>query len=128
MIPTVCAGGNYSLGYGLAMNPPGRTDLTLAGGADPFSRIPYMGFARLGAIAPERCQPFDKNRKGMVPGEGSCMFVLETLEQAQARGAKIHAEILGFGASCDSHHMTSAPPPGAGAVRATAAAIRECRV
>ena len=46
----------------------GRTDLMLAGGADPFSRITYMGFARLGAIAPERCQPFDKNGKGMVPG------------------------------------------------------------
>ena len=97
----------------------------LAGGADPFSRITYMGFARLGAIAPEKCQPFDRNRKGMVPGEGAAVLVLEPLEAAQERGATIYAEVLGYGVSCDSHHMTAAHPQGDGAIRAMAMALKE---
>jgi 3-oxoacyl-[acyl-carrier-protein] synthase II len=125
MIPTACAAGNYAIGYGFDMIRSGRTDLMLAGGADPFSRITYMGFARLGAIAPERCQPFDKNRKGMVPGEGAAVLVLEPLDDALARGATIYAEVLGYGVSCDSHHMTAAHPQGDGAIRAMAMALKE---
>jgi 3-oxoacyl-[acyl-carrier-protein] synthase II len=128
MIPTACAAGNYAIGYGFDLIRTGRTDLMLAGGADPFSRITYMGFARLGAIAPERCQPFDKNRQGMVPGEGAAVLVLEPLENAVARRAKIYAEVLGYGVSCDSHHMTAAHPQGDGAMRAMAMAIRESGV
>ncbi len=128
MIPTACAAGNYAIGYGFDMIRLGRADLMLAGGADPFSRITYMGFARLGAIAPDRCQPFDKNRQGMIPGEGAAILVLEPLEDARARGAKIFAEVLGYGVSCDSHHMTAAHPQGDGAMRAMAAAIRESGV
>jgi 3-oxoacyl-[acyl-carrier-protein] synthase II len=128
MIPTACAAGNYAIGYGFDLIRTGRTDLMLAGGADPFSRITYMGFARLGAIAPQRCQPFDKNRQGMVPGEGAAVLVLEPLENAKARGAKIYAEVLGYGVSCDSHHMTAAHPQGDGAMRAMAMAIRESGV
>jgi 3-oxoacyl-[acyl-carrier-protein] synthase II len=124
-IPTACAAGNYAIGYGFDMIRTGRTDMMLAGGADSFSRITYTGFARLGAIAPERCQPFDKNRKGMVPGEGSAVLVLEPLEAALARGATIYAEVLGYGVSCDSHHMTAAHPQGDGAVRAMAMALKE---
>ena len=100
----------------------------LAGGADAFSRIPYLGFARLGAIAPVKCQPFDKNRKGMVPAEGAGMLTLETLLQARARGAKIYAEILGYGVTCDAHHMTSAHSQGEGGVRAMVAAMKEAGV
>ena len=125
MIPTACAAGNYAIGYGFDLIRAGRTDVMLAGGADAFSRITYMGFARLGAIAKERCQPFDKNRKGMVPGEGAAVLVLEAAEQAAARGAKIYAEVLGYGISCDAHHMTAAHPEGEGAVRAMASALRE---
>ncbi len=128
MIPTACAAGNYAIGYGFDLIRTGRTDLMLAGGADPFSRITYMGFARLGAIAPQRCQPFDKNRQGMVPGEGAAVLVLEPLEQAKARGAKIYAEVLGYGVSCDSHHMTAAHPQGDGAMRAMAMAMRDSGV
>ena len=93
-----------------------------------FSRIPYSGFARLGAIATERCQPFDKNRKGMVPGEGAAMLLLERWDLAQASGRKIYAEVLGYGISCDAHHMTAAHPEGAGAVRAMASAIKDSGV
>jgi 3-oxoacyl-[acyl-carrier-protein] synthase II len=125
MIPTACAAGNYAIGYGFDLIRTGRADLMVAGGSDAFSRIPYMGFARLGAIAPERCQPFDKNRKGMVPGEGSGMLVLETLDAALARGAKIYAEILGYGVSCDAHHMTAAHPQADGAIRAMSAAMKD---
>jgi 3-oxoacyl-[acyl-carrier-protein] synthase II len=125
MIPTACAAGNYAIGYGFDMIRSGRTEMMLAGGADPFSRITYMGFARLGAIAPERCQPFDKNRKGMVPGEGAAILVLEPLDAAIARGATIYAEVLGYGVSCDSHHMTAAHPQGDGAIRAMAMALKE---
>ena len=125
MIPTACAAGNYAIGYGFDLIRLGRADLMLAGGADAFSRITYMGFARLGAIAPEKCQPFDKNRKGMVPGEGAAVLVLEPLEKARERNARIYAEVLGYGLSCDSHHMTAAHPEGDGAVRAMAAAMAE---
>lgn len=125
MIPTACAAGNYAIGYGYDLIRTGRADVMLCGGADAFSRIPYQGFARLGAIAPERCQPFDKNRKGMVPAEGSGMLLLETYDAATARGAKIYAEILGYGVSCDAHHMTASHPQGEGGVRAMKSAIRE---
>jgi 3-oxoacyl-[acyl-carrier-protein] synthase II len=125
MIPNACAAGNYAVGYGFDMIRAGRVDMMLAGGADAFSRIPYMGFARLGAIAPERCQPFDKNRKGMVPGEGAAVLVLEPLDSAIARGATIYAEVLGYGASCDSHHMTAAHPQADGAIRAMSAALSQ---
>jgi 3-oxoacyl-[acyl-carrier-protein] synthase II len=125
MIPNACAAGNYAVGYAFDMIRAGRVDMMLAGGADAFSRIPYMGFARLGAIAPERCQPFDKNRKGMVPGEGAAVLVLEPYDSAVARGATIYAEVLGYGASCDSHHMTAAHPQADGAIRAMSAALAQ---
>ena len=128
MIPTACAAGNYAIGYAFDLIRTGRVDLMLAGGADAFSRITYMGFARLGAIAGERCQPFDKNRQGMVPGEGAAVLILESLDAALARGARIYAEVLGYGLSCDSHHMTAAHPEGEGAVRAMAMAMKESRV
>lgn len=128
MIPTACAAGNYAIGYAHDLIRTGRAEAMLAGGADAFSRIPYMGFARLGAIAPERCQPFDKNRKGMVPGEGSGILVLEPLDSARARGAKIYAEVLGYGVSCDAHHMTAAHPQADGAIRAMSAAMKDSGV
>ncbi len=122
-IPTACAAGNYAIGYGFDLVRAGRLDVALAGGADPFTRITYSGFARLGAIAPERCQPFDRNRKGMIPGEGAAIVVLEPLDRAIARRAPIYAEILGYGLTCDAHHMTAGHPLGDGAARAMRAAL-----
>ncbi|HEX2223047.1 MAG TPA: beta-ketoacyl synthase N-terminal-like domain-containing protein, partial [Thermoanaerobaculia bacterium] len=112
MLPAACAAGNYAIAHAADVLAAGRADLMLAGGAAAFSRIPYTGFARLGAIAPERCQPFDRHRKGMIPGEGAGMLVLETLEHARRRGARIYAELAGSGLSCDAHHMTAAHPEG----------------
>lgn len=106
MIPTACAAGNYALAYAFDALRLGKADVMLAGGADPFSRIAFMGFNRLLAVAPERCQPFDRHRKGMMVGEGAAILVLERLDDAVARGAPIYAEILGYGLNCDAHHMT----------------------
>jgi 3-oxoacyl-[acyl-carrier-protein] synthase II len=128
MIPTACAAGNYAIGYAFDLIRSGRVDAMFAGGADTFSRITYMGFARLGAIAKERCQPFDRNRKGMVPGEGAAVLLLEEEASARARGARIYAEVFGYGISCDAHHMTAAHPQGEGAVRAMAMALKESGV
>jgi 3-oxoacyl-[acyl-carrier-protein] synthase II len=125
MIPTACAAGNYAIAHAMDLLRAGRADLMLAGGADAFSRITYTGFARLGAIAPERCQPFDRNRKGMIPGEGAAVLVLEPLERARARGARVYAELAGYGLSCDAHHMTAAHPQGDGAARAMERALAD---
>jgi 3-oxoacyl-[acyl-carrier-protein] synthase II len=125
VIPTACAAGNYAIAHALDLLSAGRAELMLAGGADAFSRITYTGFSRLGAIAPEVCQPFDRNRKGMIPGEGAAVVVLEPLDRARARGARIYAEVAGYGLSCDAHHMTAAHPDGSGAARAMERALRE---
>ncbi|MGD2116119.1 MAG: beta-ketoacyl-[acyl-carrier-protein] synthase family protein [Acidobacteriota bacterium] len=123
MIPTACAAGNYAIARALDVLRSGRADLMLAGGADCFSRITYSGFARLGAIAPDLCRPFDRNRKGMIPGEGAAVLALEPLERAEARGATVYAEVAGYGLSCDAHHMTAADPEGAGGARAMEKAL-----
>jgi 3-oxoacyl-[acyl-carrier-protein] synthase II len=112
VIPTACAAGNYAIGYASDLIKKGVADLMLAGGTDAFSRLAFTGFNRLLAIAPQKCQPFDKNRKGMMVGEGAGMLVLETLETAIRRKANIYAEVLGYGLSCDAHHMTAPYAPG----------------
>jgi 3-oxoacyl-[acyl-carrier-protein] synthase II len=123
MLPNACAAGNYAVAFARDALGRGRAEVMLAGGADAFSRITYTGFARLGAIAPDRCAPFDRERKGMVPGEGAGVLVLETLEGAQARGARVYAEVVGYGLSCDAHHMTASHPEGDGPARAMRQAL-----
>ncbi len=128
MIPTACAAGNYAIAHAFDLLRWGRADVMVAGGADAFSRITYAGFARLGAIAPTTCQPFDRHRKGMVPGEGAAMLVLEPLDHALSRGATIYAEVAGYGLSCDAHHITAAHPEGDGAVRAMENALKHAEL
>jgi len=111
-LPEACASGNYSVGYATDLIRSGKCDYVFAGGADRFSRIVFTGFGRLLSIAPEKCQPFDKNRKGMIPGEGAGILFLEALESAQARNTQIYAEVLGYGLSCDAGHMTIPGPTG----------------
>lgn len=125
MIPAACAAGNFAIAHACDTLRSGRADIMLAGGADSFSRITYSGFARLLAIAPECCQPFDKNRKGMMPGEGSSVLVLEPLSRALERNATIYGEVAGYGLSCDAYHMTGGHPEGDGAVRAMEQALNE---
>jgi 3-oxoacyl-[acyl-carrier-protein] synthase II len=89
MLPNACAAGNYAVAFARDEVARDRADLMLAGGADAFSRITYTGFARLGAIASDRCAPFDRTRTGMVPGEGAGVLVLEREASARARGARV---------------------------------------
>ena len=112
MFSTACAAGNYAIGWGSDLIRLDRADIVLAGAADAFSRISFTGFNQFSAVAPEKCQPFDKNRKGMMVAEGAGMLVLESLETALTRKAPIYAEILGYGLSCDAHHMTNASVEG----------------
>ena len=107
LIPTACAAGNYAIGYGFDLIKKRDIDYAVVGGADSFSKIAFSGFHRLYAMAPEKCQPFDKNRKGMLVGEGAGILFLESLESALVRKATVYAEILGYGISCDAFHMTS---------------------
>jgi len=107
LIPTACAAGNYAIGYGFDLIKKGDIDYAVVGGSDSFSKVAFSGFHRLYAIAPEKCQPFDKNRKGMLVGEGAGMLVLEPIESALRRKSNIYAEVLGYGISCDAYHMTA---------------------
>ncbi|MCX5711032.1 MAG: beta-ketoacyl-[acyl-carrier-protein] synthase family protein [Candidatus Omnitrophica bacterium] len=122
IIPNACAAGNFAIGYAYDLIRMGRAKVMLAGGADAFSKIAFTGFNRLLAVAPDKCQPFDKSRKGMLVGEGAGVIVLEELEDALKRGAQIYAEILGYGLSCDAHHMTA--PFGEGISEAINKALR----
>jgi 3-oxoacyl-[acyl-carrier-protein] synthase II len=112
MIPTACAAGNYAIGYGFDLVRKGDLDCAVVGGADAFSKVAFSGFHRIYAMAPEKCQPFDKNRKGMMVGEGAGILFLETIESALRRDATIYAEIGGYGLSCDAYHMTASDPDG----------------
>ena len=106
MFPTACAAGNYAIAYGSDLLRLRKADVVLAGGVDPFSRTAFTGFGRIGALASERCRPFDRHRDGIVLGEGAGIMILERLEDALARGAVPYAEVLGYGMSCDANHMT----------------------
>ncbi|WNE97307.1 beta-ketoacyl-[acyl-carrier-protein] synthase family protein [Streptomyces luomodiensis] len=106
-IATACSAGNYSIGYGFDAVSSGEVEYALCGGADAMCRKTFTGFYRLGTIAPECCQPFDVNRKGILTGEGAGVLVLESLESALARGARIYAEVLGYGLNCDAYHQVA---------------------
>ncbi len=106
VIPTACAAGNYSIGYAFDLIRTGRNDLMLAGGVDSLSKIAFTGFNRLFAMAPGKCQPFDKNRQGMMLGEGAAVLLIESLEHAKKRNANVYTEILGYGLSCGAINMT----------------------
>jgi 3-oxoacyl-[acyl-carrier-protein] synthase II len=123
MFSTACAAGNYAIGYGFDLIRLGRSDIILAGGAEPLSKVAFTGFNQFSAVAPERCQPFDKNRKGMMVAEGAGILILESLENALKRNANIYAEILGYGLSCDAEHMTY--PSSDGVVECMKKAMRE---
>jgi 3-oxoacyl-[acyl-carrier-protein] synthase II len=106
-LPTACAAGNYAIGYGYDAIRSGDVAYGLCGGADALCLKTFAGFYRLGTIAPERCQPFDKDRKGILTAEGAGVLMLERLDSAVARGARIYAEILGYGLNCDAHHQVA---------------------
>ncbi|MGD0335838.1 MAG: beta-ketoacyl-[acyl-carrier-protein] synthase family protein [Candidatus Omnitrophota bacterium] len=126
LFPTACAAGNYAIGYGFDLIKNGELDFALCGGSDSFSYFAFAGFQRIYAMAPEKCQPFDKNRKGMMLSEGAGALLLEDLDSALKRNAPIYAEILGYGLSCDAFHPTA--PSAEGIAKAIEKGMRESNI
>ncbi|MFF2776932.1 beta-ketoacyl-[acyl-carrier-protein] synthase family protein [Streptomyces sp. NPDC058052] len=104
---TACAAGNYAVGYAYDLIRSGEADLAVCGGADASNRATHAGFHALGALAESVPRPFDEHRDGIVTAEGGAALVLEPLDAAVARGARIYAEVLGHGMTCDARHMTN---------------------
>lgn len=126
VIPAACSAGNYAIGWGMDMIRDGLIDVALVGGADAISRGCFAVFHRLGAIADDGvCRPFARNRTGMLVSEGAGVLVLEKYDRAIARGAKIYAELLGYGLACDAHHPTAPHPDGIGARASMQRAFQE---
>ncbi len=121
-IVSACATGSHAIGESLRILRNGDADVMLAGGSEAaITQLGYAGFCSMKAMAtnfndnPERAsRPFDAKRDGFVMGEGAGVLVLETLEHAQARGARIYCELTGYGATCDAYHITSPDPAGKG--------------
>jgi nodulation protein E len=123
-IATACSSAGHAIGQAFWMVRTGATDLAIAGGSEaPFSFGILKAWEAMRVVSPETCRPFSKDRRGMILGEGAGMLVLEPLEAARARGARIHAEIVGFGMSADACHITQ--PSAEGAARAMRAALRD---
>jgi 3-oxoacyl-[acyl-carrier-protein] synthase II len=126
-----CASGAIAVGDGWRAIRDGEADVVLAGGVEaPLAPLCYGAFAIIRAMStrnddPTRAsRPFDAARDGFVMGEGSAVLVLEEMERAKARGARIYAEVLGYGTSNDAHHMTAPRPDGTQAARAMRSALR----
>jgi len=132
---TACATSANSIGDSARMIMYGDADVMIAGGAEAsVTPLSVGGFAALRALStrndePERAsRPFDKDRDGFVIGEGAGILILEELEFAKARGAKILGEIIGYGMSADAYHMTGIAPEGAGAQRSMRAALKDAKI
>ena len=111
---TACSSANHAIGQAFWLIRQGTLDCALAGGSEaPIVPGHLKAWEGMRVVAPDTCRPFSKNRAGLILGEGAAMLVLETLEQARARGAKIYAELAGFGMSADAHHLTNPLPEGA---------------
>jgi 3-oxoacyl-[acyl-carrier-protein] synthase II len=117
-ICTACAAATHALGYAARLIAWGRCDAVVSGGAESAATVTAVaGFANMTALSTTKVsKPFDATRDGFVFGEGSAVFVLERLDLAVARGAKIYGEILGTGSNADAHHITAPSPGGVGAI------------
>ena len=131
---TACATGTNTIGEAYRSIQYGEADVMVAGGTEgSISPIGIAGFTALTALStvddPAKCSlPFDKNRSGFVMGEGAGVVILEELEHAKARGAKIYAEVCGYGCSSDAYHITSPKDDGSGAARAMTNAMNDAKV
>ena len=128
---TACAGGTYAVGDAFHYIRDGYADAMLCGGTEAaVTPLAIGGFTSMKALSqaedPNRASiPFDKERSGFVLGEGAGILLLEELEHAQARNAKIYAEVVGYGATCDAYHMTAPRPDGSGGAKAMTIALAD---
>ena len=126
-LSTACSSAAHAIGQAFWMVRSGAAGLAIGGGSEaPFSFGILKAWEAMRVVSTETCRPFSKDRKGMILGEGGAMLVLEPLKAAQARGARIHAEIVGFGMSADAGHITQ--PSAEGAARAIRAALRDAHL
>ncbi len=123
-VSTACSSANHALGQALWMVRSGAAEMAIAGGSEaPFSLGVLKAWEGMRVMAPDTCRPFSKDRLGLVLGAGAGMLILEPWERAQARGAKIYAELAGCGMTADAHHLTM--PSQNGAARAMAIALAD---
>ncbi|MCX5781116.1 MAG: beta-ketoacyl-ACP synthase II [Elusimicrobia bacterium] len=134
-VTSACASANNAMGDVLRLLRYGDADIAITGGSEaPITPLSLAGFCNVKALserndAPEKAsRPFDKNRDGFVMGEGSAIFVFETLDHAKKRGAKIYAEIAGYGASDDAYHVTAPDPEGKAAIQAVKMCLEDAEI
>lgn len=133
-VMSACATGTHSIGEAFHAVKDGYADAIIAGGTEAvIAPLTIAGFQNIKALStnpdPKKAsRPFDKNRDGFIMGEGAGMLILEEYEHAKARGAKIYAELCGYGNTCDAHHVTAPDPEGAGLARAIEIAFNEADV
>lgn len=123
MVLTACAAGNTAIGHGADLIRGGHADAMVVGGADEMSEALFMMFNRFRALAPDRVQPFDRDRRGLMLAEGAAALVLESERSARARDAPIHGWVAGYGSLADAHDMTAPHPAGHGVARSMQAAL-----
>lgn len=127
-VSTACSSGGNALGIAADWIRAGRAEVVLSGGTDSLCRMTFSGFNALQALDSVPCRPFDRQRAGLSLGEGAALLVLEECEHAQARGATILAELLGYGISADAHHIAQPRPDAAGALLAMQRALHDSGV
>lgn len=134
-VVTACASGTHAIGDAFRLIQRGDADIVISGGSEAaVTPLALAGFSSMKVLSTNNeeptkaSRPFDAKRNGFVMGEGCGIVVLESLESAQKRGAKIYAEMLGYGATADAHHITAPAPGGEGAARAMALAIQDAGI
>lgn len=136
VVTTACASSTDALGFAMDMIRAGRADVVIAGGAEAtIMEFCVGGFMKEKALSthfndtPEKaCRPFNADRDGFVMGEGAAVLILESEEHAKARGAKVYAELAGYGSTSDAYHITAPDPSGDGAVKAINIALRDAGI
>lgn len=122
-IVTACSSSANAIGYGADLIESDKFDRVIVGGSDCLCKMTYSGFNSLQAVDQEYCKPFSKNRNGISLGEGAGFLVLEKLDLAVERNAKVYGKVIGYSNTCDAYHITSPHPEGRGAAKAMKQAI-----
>jgi nodulation protein E len=123
-VSTACSSSNHAIGQAFWMVRSGAAQMALTGGSEAVFSLGFLkAWEAMRVVSPDTCRPFSKDRRGLILGEGGAMLVLEPLESARARGAKIYGEVVGFGMSSDAFHITQPSPDGA--ARAIRAALHD---